>query len=100
MNTVSPIIIPITLSPSPIKTLLDTSTERESSTIGKSVSNSKIGILIIGDGRISGEEEGKKKNEEGKREKDNETSNSIKTKVKRRYNYSFMFRWPSLLLFL
>ena len=103
VNTVSPIIIPITLSPSPIKTLLDTSTERESSTIGKSVSNSKKGSSTgdgIGEGDgdtstsgdgdgdgdgiawISGEEEDKKENEEGKKEKDDET-NQIRTKVNR-----------------
>ena len=57
MNTVSPIIIPIILSPSPIKTLLDTSTERESSTIGKSVSNSRKGSSI-GDGIGEGDGDG------------------------------------------
>ena len=101
VNTVSPIIIPITLSPSPIKTLLDISTEWKSSTIGKSVSNSKKGSSTgdgIGEGDgdtstsgdgdgdgiawISGEEEDKKENEEGKKEKDGET-NQIRTKVNR-----------------
>ena len=147
VNTVSPIIIPITLSLSPIKTLLDTSTERGSSTIGKSVSNSRKPRSVgggIGEGSgggidegggdgddtstsgngdgdgdtstsgdgdsdgdgdtstsgdgdgdgdgdtstsgdgdgawISDEEEDKKENEECKREKDDETSNHIKTK--------------------
>ena len=92
VNTVSPIIIPITLFPSPIKTLLDTSTERKSSTIGKSVSNSRKGSSTgdgdgdtsasgdgdgDGDAWLSGEEEDKKENEEGKREKDDETLNPI-----------------------
>ena len=111
VNTVSPIIIPITLSPSPIKTLLDTSTERKSSTIGKLVSNSRKGSSMgdgvgegdgdtstsgdgdgdgdtstsgdgdgDGDASIPDEEENNKENEEGKKEKDDETLNPIKQK--------------------
>ena len=158
VNTVSPIIIPITLSLSPIKTLLDTSTERGSSTIGKSVSNSRKARSSVGGGIgegsgggidegggdgddtstsgngdgdgdtstsgdgdsdgdgdtstsgdgdgdgdgdtstsgdgdgawISDEEEDKKENEECKREKDDETSNHIKTKENRCYR-NFLF---------
>ena len=53
VNSLLPIISPTTLSPSPIKTLLDVSTARESSTIDKLASNSWKGSTRIstdGDG--------------------------------------------------